>query len=185
MKGQVAIYRLETYIEEALWKLQNQLWLLNKTSQITCYMIKEPLIPLPGSVTFSSLFVSHMASYFETTMNHIMESGILNELTKFMIWQQSKLLPKPWEKHQDFKLSGLHDKSKILVIFLILLFGLGISGLCCFVEKIAMFCISNRNQKLVHPIFITMEIASHAKYIKDPGAIILSSQELEIQRDKL
>jgi hypothetical protein len=142
-------------------------------------MVKEPLIPFPGSVTFSSVFVSHMATYFETTMNHIMESGILNELTKFMIWQRSKLLPKPWEKQQHFKPSGLHEKSKILVIFLILLLGLGIGGLCCLVEKIKVFCVKDRNQKLVHSIFITMEIASHAKYIKHPRPIISSAQELE------
>jgi hypothetical protein len=49
-----------------------------------------------------------------------------------MIWQKSKLRKKPWEYSQDyhvFKPSGLNEGSKIAIIFLMLLFGLVLSGM--------------------------------------------------------
>ncbi len=119
----------------ALWKMEHETWKLNMTKRIKCFMVQEPFMRQTGLATYTSAFFFHMASTFEATMNRITEAGIFNELTKIYIWQKTELPKKPWEKDGNaFIPAGLNEESKIPVIFLLYIFGIGIAALCFFGE---------------------------------------------------
>lgn len=126
MSGKLSIFREEIEIEIALPKIREQVWKFKKP--VKCNMAGEPLYPLTGMVTYSSIFIFHMSRAFQKAMTHMVEAGLLNELTKISIWQNSKLPKMPWERELNnknfFKPAGLTGDSKIPVIFLLFVFGL-------------------------------------------------------------
>ncbi|OXA54441.1 hypothetical protein Fcan01_11626 [Folsomia candida] len=138
MSGKLAIFREEIEIEAARPKIRQQIWRLKK--EVKCYMSGDPLYPRTGMVAYTSIFLFHMATAFHEAMTYVVEAGILNELMKITIWQNSKLPKMPWERELNsknvFKPAGLTYDSKMPVIFLLYVFGVIFAGFVLLVEVV-------------------------------------------------
>ncbi len=150
----MAIFREEIEAERALLMIKENIWRLNKSKSVKCYMLREIMTPRTGHVHSFSVFLFHKATSFVETLGRVAgEAGILSEFTSMDIWQRNKLqrISMPWllEEEEDdkaWKPSGLEKNSKICVFFYTLLAGLCFSLVVFMEEIVVKFMFVNRKK---------------------------------------